>query len=423
MELIHLSEAHRDIFRGGFTLGASASGKKGDSGKDGKERLTLKWSTPKTSTLDLQRCTSAYRVTPTNVTSRPTICLVNFVLSGKPVLLEQPRKGSLKLISHVLMNHAGSIYLHCIPSTRSHVEDPPSISEGWGGRITDYRISDFCQLVTDNMLCPIAEDRTKIPHVLPLQRAMSKLERESRHWPLVYTDTLVYTLAQELQPLPVVVRKEKMSEQDLEECKKVIKALQNKENSNESLSVPNIGARSKGVKRDEQYRCLWAELESLTQTFSSNSELHRKLANCVSLATTHAPSMQLARKTPQEGGLQRTVQTDSMWSSVDTEQYMKIADPEMGDIAGGMWERERGNVDPRTHRHEHGNAVGSGLTRHLPRPAPPIGSVASIWAARQANKDNAGHTEFAGRMTFGPKAELYLKMRANSSIVPPEQDT
>ena len=93
------------------------------------------------------------------VTSRPTICLVNFVLSGKPVLLEQPRKGAQKLITHVLMNHAGtvplppttvacttmvqtgSIYLHCIPSTRNHVEDPPSISEGWGGRITDYRIS------------------------------------------------------------------------------------------------------------------------------------------------------------------------------------------------------------------------------------------------------------------------------------------
>ena len=50
---------------------------------------------------------------------------------------------------------------------------------------------------------------------------MSKLERESRHWPLVYADTLIYTLSQDLHPLPVVVRRDAMSEQDFEECKKV----------------------------------------------------------------------------------------------------------------------------------------------------------------------------------------------------------
>ena len=36
---------------------------------------------------------------------------MNFVLSGKPVLLEQPRKGAQKLITHVLMNHAGTVFL------------------------------------------------------------------------------------------------------------------------------------------------------------------------------------------------------------------------------------------------------------------------------------------------------------------------
>ena len=37
----------------------------------------------------------------------------------------------------------------------------------------------------------------------------------------------------------------------------------------------------------------------MTETFSSNSEYHRKLAEVVSQATSHAPSMQLSRKTPQ----------------------------------------------------------------------------------------------------------------------------
>ena len=51
----------------GFVLGGGAMGKKGEGGKEGRDRLSLKWSTPKTSSLELQNCTSAYRVTPTNV--------------------------------------------------------------------------------------------------------------------------------------------------------------------------------------------------------------------------------------------------------------------------------------------------------------------------------------------------------------------
>lgn len=39
---------------------------------------------------------------------------------------------------HVL---TGAIFLHCLPGGRSHLDESPSISEGWGGRITDYRIS------------------------------------------------------------------------------------------------------------------------------------------------------------------------------------------------------------------------------------------------------------------------------------------
>jgi hypothetical protein len=378
------------------------------------------------SSLELQPCTSAYRVTPTNVTSRPTICLVNFVLSGKPVLLEQPRKGTQKLITHVLMNHAGSIYIHCIPSTRNHVEEPPSISEGWGGRITDYRISDLSELVADNMLTPFPVDRTKVPHHFPLQAVMGKLERESRHWPLVYADTLVYTLGQDLQPLPAVVRRDTMSEQEFEECKKVVSSLQEKEASGEALSVPNTGARSKGVKRDGQYRFLWAELEALTDAFRANSELHRKLAEVVAQATSHAPSMQLARKTPHGGGERSG---DSNHWPPPGNGYRESGDREGGGIGASgttVWDQDRGNMDPRTQRYERGSGPvgGGGASQFLPRPAPPIGSVAKIWATtRQASIASSGHAEFAGRMTFGPKAELYLKLHSNSSIVPPDQDT
>ena len=56
-------------------------------------------------------------------------------------MLEQPRKSGTKVISHMLSSHGGEIYIHVLSTVRSILEDPPSISEGAGGRITDYRIN------------------------------------------------------------------------------------------------------------------------------------------------------------------------------------------------------------------------------------------------------------------------------------------
>ena len=35
----------------------------------------------------------------------------------------------------------GDIFIHCLANFRPPMEDPPSISEGCGGRVTDYRIN------------------------------------------------------------------------------------------------------------------------------------------------------------------------------------------------------------------------------------------------------------------------------------------
>lgn len=120
---------------------------------------------------ELHFCTGAYRISPVDVNSRPSSCLTNFLLNGqseawawalgrsrlpemsdgvitgwlvplgRSVLLEQPRKSGSKVISHMLSSHGGEIFLHVLNCTRSTLEDPPSISEGCGGRVTDYRIT------------------------------------------------------------------------------------------------------------------------------------------------------------------------------------------------------------------------------------------------------------------------------------------
>ncbi len=54
---------------------------------------------------------------------------------------------------------------------------------------------------------------------------------------------------QELEPLPTLVMLPSLSEQQLEECHKVIVDLQAREAANDPLAVPSSGGRNKGVKR------------------------------------------------------------------------------------------------------------------------------------------------------------------------------
>ena len=55
-------------------------------------------------------------------------------------MLDQPRKAGGRSVSHMLTSHGGELFIHTLAAARSPLEDPPSISEGAGGRVTDYRI-------------------------------------------------------------------------------------------------------------------------------------------------------------------------------------------------------------------------------------------------------------------------------------------
>ena len=91
VELIHKADAHRDIIRSGMSICDTrvltcslcllltghqfeSNGKEGNNketgGGNGSKRsdtVMLRWSTPKSMTLDLHYCSSVYRVTPADV--------------------------------------------------------------------------------------------------------------------------------------------------------------------------------------------------------------------------------------------------------------------------------------------------------------------------------------------------------------------
>lgn len=103
------------------------------------DTVTLKWCTPRAGAAEMGHCLVQNRITPVDVTSRPSSCLINFLLSGRSVLLEMPRKSGGKITSHLLSAHGGEIFIHSLNTSRNVLEDSPSISEGVGGKIVNYR--------------------------------------------------------------------------------------------------------------------------------------------------------------------------------------------------------------------------------------------------------------------------------------------
>ena len=133
VEIFHEAQSHSVFLASEVVLPRSI--------KEGFEydTVTLKWCTPRAGAAEMQHCLVQNRITPVDVTSRPSSCLINFLLSGRSVLLEMPRKSGGKITSHLLSAHGGEIFIHSLNTSRSVLEDSPSISEGVGGKIVNYR--------------------------------------------------------------------------------------------------------------------------------------------------------------------------------------------------------------------------------------------------------------------------------------------
>ncbi|XP_049532145.1 protein asunder [Anopheles darlingi] len=244
------------------------------------ETVTLKWCTPRScGSSEMQPCLAQCRVTPVDVTSRPSSCLINFLLGGRSVLLEMPKKSGGKITSHLLSAHGGEIFIHSLNTARSCLEDPPSISEGGGGRVTDYRIPDFGQLMTAHRLVPLKPLPGREPDE-GLQKMRTKLRRNSRYWPLTFSRTVLYNVRQFVEPVLVLTQKPELSEEEKVVCIKSIYNLSQLEERQETLALPNMGHRLKGSKKEEQYRLLWWELETIVSS-SGSSPAHKAIVSCI----------------------------------------------------------------------------------------------------------------------------------------------
>ncbi|KAG7255353.1 hypothetical protein CRUP_013133, partial [Coryphaenoides rupestris] len=151
----------------------------------------------------------------------------------------------------MLSSHGGEIFLHVLNSTRSTLEDPPSISEGCGGRVTDYRITDFGEFMRENRLTPVAESIPNPGGKVPADRAKAQLERYTRYWPMIISQTTIFNM-QAVVPLANLIVREVLSEEDVLTCQKTVYNLVDMERKNDPLPISTVGSRGKGPKRPPQ---------------------------------------------------------------------------------------------------------------------------------------------------------------------------
>lgn len=288
VELFHAADAHTALLKGNHAqeLGQISGPKEGAC----YETVTLKWCTPRNNNMaDLQNCTTLHRITPAEVNSRPSACLITFLLNGRTVMLETPRRAGPKGMSHMLTSYGGEIFIQTLNTGRSVLEDPPAISEGVGGRITDYRIPDFGQLMRQNRLLPLKRrflaeklaGGSKEVEV-PLERAKRRLDKFTKYWPLTMSANYIFNYKQLTEPLVSNMLKDELSQEELLQCKQCIYNLISMEAKNEPLPTISAALRtgSKTPKRDEQYKTLWTELETYVKLHSYSKE-HQEIISCL----------------------------------------------------------------------------------------------------------------------------------------------
>ncbi|XP_061377244.1 protein asunder [Danaus plexippus] len=269
VEIIHSAEAHAGL-------------RAAQTAAEATESVVLRWWTPRGSEGGAGGCHGPlWRVTPADAASRPSACLVNFLLNGRSVTLELPsKKGGGRSASHVLAAQGGELWIGALGGRSPH-DDPPALSEGAGGRVTDYRIKEFGALMQQNRLYPGRGAGANT-------RARARLQRHTTYWPLTISSTLIFNMGSVMEPLTRLVVQESLSEEEVEQCRGVLMSLLAME-ARHDLPAPHLPAAARGKssgRREEQWRQVWSEAEALVRAHAA-TPAHRALLRALQVTRTH----------------------------------------------------------------------------------------------------------------------------------------
>uniref|UniRef100_A0A669D8J8 Integrator complex subunit 13 n=1 Tax=Oreochromis niloticus TaxID=8128 RepID=A0A669D8J8_ORENI len=335
VELLHHRDAHLEFFKSGDLHMAGTSTRENGL----KETVTLKWCTPRTNSIELHYCTGAYRISPTDVNSRPSSCLTNFLLNGK---------------------------------------------------------LDSSQF-------------------LPAERAKAQLERHTRYWPMIISQTTIFNM-QAVVPLANLIVKETLTDEDVLTCQKTVYNLVDMERKNDPLPISTVGSRGKGPKRDEQYRIMWNELETLVKTHAGATDRHQRVLDCIIACRSKPPEEEDRKKRgrKREEREDRTEKNgnketdDKSWQ--DSERLKGLMDKDEQEsevIKDSPDSPEPLNKKPRLTSEE---------IQPPERSKGPV-SLLTMWSNRITAVNSRKHQEFFGRASsVNNKFELYQHLKDENGM-------
>lgn len=270
VEIIHSRKAHSQFFNCQIFIGANDSLYQDvERDKQKYKTLRLKWGTsPKT--LEMSYCIGVYRITAIDVSSRPSSCLITFLFSGKTVILEMPHKS----MTHMLRCHNGELFIHVLANNKPLIEDAPSISEGVGGRITDYRINDFAEFMKKNhLLLKSATDENGVDN---LEQSVLILKKQTQYWPISFGLTVFFNIRDQFYPL---ITKKELCEKDLITLRDIMYRHLHNEKTNVPLPIQSNVIRCKGLKKEDLYRIYWNEVEQIIRCYQFSLH-HKTILQC-----------------------------------------------------------------------------------------------------------------------------------------------
>ena len=409
VEIVHSNQAHLDLFKN-CLVPADQLNLRTKREDETYETISLKWCTPKGSSVELHQCTGAYRITAVEINSRPSSCLINFLLSGRTVMLmlDVARlKG--KCMSHMLSSHCGELFIHTLSINKSIIDDPPSVSEGIGGRVSDYRINDFGDLMK---LMRLEKCKPSTSGEQPLEKARQVLTKQTLYWPLTIGHSIIFNLPNQIQPLLTLIPKDSLTIDEINDCQNCIYQLVAMENNkNSPLPVPvSVLPKSKHMKKEELYKLMWKELEYFIERHAITPE-HNKVLSCLK-------ELNSKFDTSKENGLANQTNASAKKFSMNLDEN-ELAWKEF-DRYNSMTEKEKTDLDMPDLKRPKLNVSDNSMSKAILKKSMMNGSLSlySLNAQRLELENTRKLKEFKGRQSGSNIAQLYTSLTESNQLKP-----
>eukprot|EP01133_Synstelium_polycarpum_P016720 gene16720-19874_t len=253
--------------------------------------ITLRWRTnDRKLPVETLSFTCSHRVTPHNVISHPSICLMKHISAGKPVFLAH---GADTPFSHVLALHETTAVLHClhtpldieslVPILTCYAPDSPVMTKL---RMVDFsemsdasivqarRSTTLNSLQTIRVPNPFAEGSNTTEATVEVVTPRL-VEKYTRYFPWIESETIFFAHEQSddlrrlLDPIKRLMLRDTAPDDFVEQISQLIYQLYRSNQANDPSLFPKAGV----AMRKENYKRLWGEFQLFARACGSDNAL------------------------------------------------------------------------------------------------------------------------------------------------------